>query len=119
MSVVEPHPNRDRHVWSEVNLDQMHKLYTLRSHVEGFAAKQAAQRVLAGDSPKELDKCYQQMLKAARLHDYEAFFEADMAFHRAIAGLAQTPGLTQVWDTLSTTGREFAMWSHKSGTARP
>jgi AraC-like DNA-binding protein len=86
----------------------------LRANLAGFAAHEAAQRVAEGHSPATLKNRLLEMQQEAQRGRYAAFFEADMGFHRAIAQLADSPPLEEMWILLENRFREFAAWSHQA-----
>ncbi len=95
-------------------LERLHAVYSLRSQLAGFAARNAAKRI-AGGAPKEpLQAAFDAMTKAADIGDYDTFLEADLAFHRTIAALADVPILVDLWLQLERQFREFAGWSHRT-----
>ena len=95
-------------------LEEFHRLYSLRAQVTGFAARMAAQRVKAGASGKDLRLCWETMRATARTNDYAAFLEADMLFHRTIVQLAATPALPETWSVLEEHFRAFAGWAQRA-----
>lgn len=101
-------------IWSEGQLEDLHRLYTLRANLAGFAASEAAHRVAAGKSAVPLENCLARMQKEARKGEYVSFLEADMHFHRTIASLATSPPLEEMWILLENKFREFAGWSHQA-----
>lgn len=99
--------------WSKEELQQWHRLYTLRSHFDGLAARFAAEAVADGACSQALRGCYERMRHAAREKNYPAFLEADMFFHREIASLARTEILPELWQQLESTLRPFVSWVHR------
>lgn len=112
--VKEKQQTRHSGIWTEQQLEQLHRLYALRSQVAGFAARQAAQRVSEGASVAELEQCHRQMCASAQLGDYQAFLDADMQFHHAIAELADMPALLAMWKVMEREMKPFAGWGHRA-----
>ena len=98
--------------WNADELQEWHRLYTLRSHFDGLAARFAAEAVAAGASASALKVSFESMRDAAGAKDYPAFLEADMHFHREIAALANTKMLSEMWQQLETALRPFVAWVH-------
>jgi AraC-like DNA-binding protein len=53
------------------------------------------------------------MGEAAKSNDYDAFRNADMAFHRCIAEIADVPALVAIWDVVEAEMRAFVGWAHR------
>jgi AraC-like DNA-binding protein len=107
-----PSPTFQSH-WDENEIERLHRLYSLRSQLAGFAAREAARRVGEGHSAASLEARLRAMHEQASRGDYVAFLEADMMFHRTIAQLAGAPPLDEIWIVLENRFREFAAWSHR------
>lgn len=100
--------------WNANDIERWHRLYSLRSQLAGFAAREAARRVHEGHSATSLEACLQVMHVEASHGDFGAFLEADLSFHRGIARLAASPPLDEIWILLENQFREFAAWSHRT-----
>lgn len=98
---------------NRAELERLHKVYALRSHMAGFAARNAALRAEAGLDCAPLLGCLQIMRALAAANDFDQFLAADMQFHRTIAEMADTPPLVEMWLVLEETFRNFAGWSHR------
>ena len=107
-------PSPKTTAWTAAEIEAFHRLYALRSQLAGFAARQAALRVRGGISPRALQLAYAEMAATARQGDYQAFLDADMGFHRAIAELAQIPSLLSIWKRLEREMKPFAGWAHRA-----
>ncbi|MBC7286455.1 MAG: helix-turn-helix domain-containing protein [Armatimonadetes bacterium] len=89
------------------------RLTALRAQIEAFAAAQAALRVAHGACTRGIETAFAAMLAAAEQDDYDAFLEADMAFHRSVAELADVPGLVEIWQIIEERVRPFVAYTHK------
>jgi AraC-like DNA-binding protein len=81
-----------------MNATELRRLSELRSLLEGFAARHAAQHI-AG-APEELNRLrsiLEQLTKALQIRDYISFREADFALHQTIVKLAKVPRLKAAW----------------------
>jgi AraC-like DNA-binding protein len=77
---------------------ELRRLSELRSLLEGFAARHAAQH--AEDSPRGLDalgRALKDLTRALRGADYPAFREADLRLHETLIKMARVPGLDAAW----------------------
>ncbi len=101
-------------LWDENEIVRWHRLYSLRSHLAGFAAREAALRVREGGLVAPLEMRFGAMLREAARGDFAAFLEADLAFHRCVAQLAGAAPLEDIWILLEGQFREFAAWSHRA-----
>jgi DNA-binding GntR family transcriptional regulator len=99
--VVRTEPNRGSFV-TEFTSDEMAELLELRLGVERIALA----RIMHGGTPRpyvraEFSDVLRQMHQAALLSDQYLFCQADLAFHRRIVELSQSPVLNPIWQTLS------------------
>ena len=99
--------------WDEAQIENLHRLYALRSQLAGFAAREAALRVAEGGSSAPLRDCYHAMHAAAQADDYAAFLQADRGFHHAISDLAGVPALVEMWTLLDREMHDFVGWAHR------
>ena len=80
---------------------ELRRLSELRSLLEGFAARHAAEH--AASSPETLGALrfiLNRLTRAVRARDYEAFREADLELHETIVSLAGVPMLAETWRTV-------------------
>jgi AraC-like DNA-binding protein len=76
----------------------LRRLSELRSLLEGFAARHAAQQV--ADASGELDRLrslLSRLTRAILARDYASFREADFELHETIVSMAQVPTLQACW----------------------
>jgi DNA-binding GntR family transcriptional regulator len=99
--VVRAEPNRGSFV-TEFTSDEMAQMLELRLSVErialGLLMRTGAPRPYVR---AEFSDVLQQMRQAALLSDQYLYCQADLAFHRRIVDLTQSPVLQPVWHTLS------------------
>ena len=77
---------------------ELRRLSELRSMLEGFAARHAAQHVAA--SPEVLNRLRSiltRLTKSLQIRDYVSFRESDFELHETIVELAQVPRLKAAW----------------------
>ena len=80
---------------------ELRRLSELRSLLEGFAARHAANH--AATSPeklKQLRATLKRLTKALRARDYSDFRHADLELHETIVSLANVPLLQDTWRTV-------------------
>lgn len=83
------------------------RLLALRTQIETFAARYAAQAVSAGTSVDPLRRAYAEVRQAVQRGDGHRLAEADEALHLAIIDLAVVPALREVWSTVWNALRTF------------
>jgi DNA-binding GntR family transcriptional regulator len=89
----------------------MFELFSIRSEIEGFAARRTAQKI----SPAQcdlLDELVQRMAEAGSQHEIITLAEYDMQFHRSLVEWSESPGLLRVWIPLSNQIQRFIVQSH-------
>ena len=80
---------------------ELRRLSELRSLLEGFAARHAAEHAASSpETPGALRSILNRLTRAVRARDYEAFREADLELHETIVSLAGVPMLAETWRTV-------------------
>lgn len=92
-------------------IDEMYELFSIRSAIEGFAARRTAQKITAGQC-EELDALVQQMAQAGSRSEIITLAEYDMQFHRQIVEWSGSASLLRVWTPLSSQIQRFIVQSH-------
>lgn len=85
---------------TSISADEMFELFSVRSAVEGFAIRRAAQQI----TPEQcvyLESLIREMEEAGKREDMIMLAEYDMRFHHSIIEVAKSAGLLRVWVTLS------------------
>jgi DNA-binding GntR family transcriptional regulator len=83
--------------FSKKDIDE---IYSFRDIMEPFALSRAIKK-LNDDDIKELEKLYEEMVKAGENNNLDQVLEIDNAFHSYIYNLADHGFMNQVWDDLS------------------
>jgi DNA-binding GntR family transcriptional regulator len=96
---------------SSISMDEMYELFSLRSVIEGFAIRRAAQKITP-DQCAYLQELIQKMAQAGKNEDMVTLAEYDMQFHRYIVECGGSTGLLRVWITLSSQIQRFVVQSH-------
>ena len=96
---------------TSVPMDEMYELFSIRSEIEGFAARRAAQKITAAQYDL-LDELVQKMAEAGEQHEIITLAEYDMQFHRSIVEWSGSVGLLRVWTPLSNQILRFIVQSH-------
>ena len=92
-------------------MDEMYELFSIRSAIEGFAIRRAAQKI----TPEQcdyLENLMQKMAYAGKREDMITLAEYDMQFHRYVVECGGSAGLLRVWITLSSQIQRFVVQSH-------
>ncbi len=96
---------------STIPTDEMYELSSIRSEIEGFAARRTAQRISASQCD-QLDELVQRMAEAGSQSEIITLAEYDMQFHRSIVEWSESAGLLRVWIPLSNQIQRFIVQSH-------
>lgn len=88
------------------------RLSELRSLLESFAARRAAENVAAqSERLRAMRATLPQIVSAIRRRDYPSFRAADYSLHEAIVTMANVPLLRELWHTVWTALQDF----HRKG----
>ncbi len=96
---------------SSMLIDEMYELFSVRSLIEGFAIRRAAQKITS-DQCDYLENLIREMEQAGRREDMITLAEYDMRFHRYIVESGGSVGLLRVWTPLSSQIQRFVVQSH-------
>lgn len=96
---------------SDISNDQLYELFSIRSVIEGFAARRTIQKITP-DQCAELDELVQQMEKAGTQNDIVPLVEYDMQLHRRIVEWSGSPSLLRAWLPLSSQIQRFVTKWH-------
>jgi DNA-binding GntR family transcriptional regulator len=107
--LVDHRPRRGVYVRALSAVD-MEEIYSLRSTIEGLAARRAVQLMTPADHARIREAL--DAMEAARAGDATEYVEASLAFHEAIALTARHARLYAVWQTIASQTRRCA---HLSG----
>jgi DNA-binding GntR family transcriptional regulator len=96
---------------SSIPTDEMYELFSIRSEIEGFAARRTAQRISTSQYD-QLEELVQKMAQAGSQKEIITLAEFDMQFHRSIVEWSESAGLLRVWLPLSNQIQRFIVQSH-------
>jgi DNA-binding GntR family transcriptional regulator len=96
---------------SSISMDEMYELFSIRSHIEGFAIQRTAQKVTA-EQLGELDELVQKMAQAGREKEMIKLAEFDLQFHRCLVEWSGSASLLRAWTPLSSQIQRFIVQSH-------
>lgn len=96
---------------TNIALDEMFELFSIRNVIEGFAIRRAAQKITSAQCT-QLSECIQKMAEEGRRHEIIGLAEYDMQFHRHIVEWSGSPGLLRAWTPLSSQIQRFIVQSH-------
>ncbi|MBI1280439.1 MAG: FCD domain-containing protein [Anaerolineaceae bacterium] len=96
---------------SSISMDEMFELFSVRSVIEGFAIRRAAQKITQ-EQCDYLQELIENMEQAGKREDMITLAEFDMQFHRFIVECGGSAGLLRVWNTLSSQIQRFVVQSH-------
>lgn len=102
---------------TEMPIEEMFALFSVRSAIEGFTARRVASR-LTEEQLHTLEELVQQMREAGEAGDLFALTEYDLAFHRQIGQWADSPSLLRSWDPLYSQIQRFVVQTHADHFAR-
>ena len=96
---------------SSIPMDEMYELFSIRSEIEGFAARRTAQKITSAQYDL-LDELVQKMAQVGSQKEIITLAEYDMQFHRSIVEWSESAGLLRVWIPLSSQIQRFIVQSH-------
>ena len=96
---------------STISMDEMYELFSVRSVIEGYAIRRAAQKITS-EQCNYLEHLILEMAQAGQRGDMITLAEYDMRFHRTIVECGSSAGLLRVWITLSSQIQRFVVQSH-------
>lgn len=94
-----------------LSFDDMYELFKIRSLVESYAVRRAAQRISDADCD-ELDALVAQMREAGQRGDIVTLVECDMTFHRRLCECSGSTTLVQMWTPLYSQIQRFVAQNH-------
>jgi DNA-binding GntR family transcriptional regulator len=86
------------------------EIYTLRSSLEGLAARLAAER--RPDVKRSIGEAFAALKRACRMRDHAAISDADFALHRTIIGIARHGRLLKQYELIESQTRLYIHWSN-------
>lgn len=96
---------------TNISMDEMYELFSIRSVIEGFAIRRTAQKITA-DQCAELDDLLQKMAEAGSVREIIPLAEYDMQFHQRIVEWSEVVGFMRLWSTLSSQIQRFIVQTH-------
>jgi DNA-binding GntR family transcriptional regulator len=96
---------------TNISIDEMHELFSIRSVIEGFAVRRTA-RTITPEQCHVLDDLIQQMAEAGTRQNIIPLAELDMRFHQHIVEWSESIGFLQAWTSLSGQLQRFIVQSH-------
>ena len=96
---------------TEMPIDEMFALFSVRSEIEGFTVRRVASQI-SEDQLQVLENLVEQMRIAGRAGDLFALCKYDMEFHRQIGLWAGSPSLLRSWDPLYSQIQRFVVQTH-------
>jgi len=96
---------------SSISLDEMYELFSVRSVIEGFAIRRAAQKITP-EQCNYLETLILQMAHAGKHEDMITLAAYDMQFHQTLVECSESASLLRVWVTLSSQIQRFIVQSH-------
>jgi DNA-binding GntR family transcriptional regulator len=96
---------------TRISIDEMYELFSIRSEIEGFAARRTAQRITA-EQCQVLDDLIQKMAQVGSLKEIITLAEYDMQFHRYIVEWSGSANFIRVWTPLSNQIQRFIVVTH-------
>ncbi|RIK40493.1 MAG: hypothetical protein DCC55_14835 [Chloroflexi bacterium] len=106
----------DRHARSatyvtQISLEDMHDIFSIRSMVEGCAIRQTAQR-MTHVRYEALQSLVDRMRRAGQRNDIASLVNYDMEFHRNLCIWSENPTLLRVWTPLVSQTERFVVQMH-------
>jgi DNA-binding GntR family transcriptional regulator len=96
---------------TNISMDEMYELFSIRNVIEGFAARRTAQKITP-EQCAELDDLIQKMVRAGNQNDIIPLAEYDLEFHRRIVEWSNIASFLRLWSTLSSQIQRFVVQTH-------
>ena len=96
---------------THISIDEMYELFSIRSEIEGFAARRTAQ-VITAEQCDLLDDLIQKMVEVGNQKEIVTLAEYDMQFHRYIVEWSGSTNFIRVWTPLSNQIQRFIVMTH-------
>lgn len=109
--LVEKHAHSATFV-TDVTIDEMYELFSIRSVIEGFAIRRTVERITPAQCD-QLDQLIEAMRIAGRNDDMLALTGHDLQFHRLICQWSGSGTLQRSWDPLYSQTQRFVVRTHK------
>ncbi len=94
-----------------VSFDEMYELFSIRSQIEGYAARRTAQRITE-EQCQTLEDLVHKMAQVGSLKEIAALAEYDMQFHRLIVEWSGSADFLRVWTPFSSLIQRFIVLTH-------
>jgi len=109
--LVEKHSHSATFV-TNVSIDEMYELFSIRSVIEGFAIRRTVERITP-EQCDQLDQLIELMRTAGRNDDMLTLTGHDLQFHRLICQWSGSGTLQRSWDPLYGQTQRFVVRTHK------
>ena len=96
---------------TNISIDEMYELFSIRSVIETFAVRRAAQKVTP-EQCRELDDLIEKMEESGALRVINTLAEYDMQFHQRIVEWSGSANFLRTWTTLSNQILRFIVQTH-------
>jgi len=96
---------------TSISAGEMYELFSIRSVIESFAIRRAAQTVTP-EQCAELSELIERMVEAGAERDINPLAEYDMQFHQRIVEWAGSANFLRTWTTLSNQIQRFIVQTH-------
>jgi DNA-binding GntR family transcriptional regulator len=95
-----------------ISLDEIYEIFSIRSEVEGFAIRQAAQKIKP-EQCDDLERLIELMHEAAGKDDMILLTTYDLAFHQQICEWSERAMLLKLWTPLYSQVQRFVVQTHR------
>jgi DNA-binding GntR family transcriptional regulator len=96
---------------TNISLDEMYELFSIRCVIEKFAVRRTAQKITP-EQCTELDELIRKMVQVGKETDIIPLAEYDMQFHQRIVEWSGIVGFLRLWSTLSNQIQRFIVQTH-------
>jgi len=97
---------------TDISVDEMHSLFSVRAMIEGFAVRYAASKITS-EQCDELQALIENMRRAGHDEDMAVLVEHDMMFHRCICEWSGNTTLLRAWTPLYSQIQRFVTQTHQ------
>lgn len=96
---------------TEIVIDEMYELFSIRSTIESFAVRRTA-KLITPEQCRELSALIEKMVQVGGARQMTALAEFDMQFHRRIVEWSGSNSFLHAWLPLSSQIQRFIVHSH-------
>lgn len=96
---------------TRISMDEMHELFSIRTMIEVYAVRRAAQTITP-EQCIQLEDLIEQMVQTGSRNELNELAEYDMQFHRRLVEYSGSTNFLRIWTPLSNQIQRFIVETH-------